>query len=159
MFQRQNKITYYRKVDFVFYHEDEIRQAVLDAREDAMEISPRNGSGISDPTAYEAVRNLSPIPFVLVEGVKLEHPELWLTVIDETYAWCKRQGGLYYEIARLRYSGEFYRSICDKLLISENAFYQTFREVRVYAALVAAQFHLIFVVPVPLISVTQPRNS
>ena len=144
MIQRQDSRPYIRKIDFVFYHEDEIRQAVLDAREDAMEISPRNGSGISDPTAYEAILNLSPIPFVLIEGVKLEHPELWLNVIDKTYAWYKRQPGLHYEIARRWYGNEFYLKTCRELNICQATISNLMKDVRWYAIAVAAHFHLIY---------------
>lgn len=145
MQRQREKRPYMRKIDFVFYNERAIRAAVLDARNDTREVSPRNGSGLPDPTAYEAITNLTPIPAVEISGQLLEHPERWLTVVDKTYAWCQRQSDVHYEIARRRYNGEDYRKTCRELAISTNVLFPLMERVRMYAALQAAQFQLIFV--------------
>ncbi len=145
MQRQREKRPYMRKIDFVFYNERAIRAAVLDARNDTREVSPRNGSGLPDPTAYEAITNLTPIPAVEISGQLLEHPERWLTVVDKTYAWCRRQSDVHYEIARRRYRGEDYRKTCREVAVSEPMFFNLLERIRMYAALQAAQFQLIFV--------------
>ena len=52
---------YYRKIDFVFYNEQAIRDAIEDAREGARPRTERNGSGVGDPTASTAIRNITPL--------------------------------------------------------------------------------------------------
>lgn len=143
--QRQDDRPYIRRIDFVFYNEGEIRAAVLDARNDSKAPLILNGSGCPDPTANEVIRRLTPLAAITVRGEELKYPERWLIVVDKTYAWCKRQSGSHYEIARRRYSGEHFRAICMRLLISENVFYTTMEKVRIYAALQAAQLNLIYV--------------
>lgn len=119
----------------------------------------RNGSNLPDPTAAEAIRHLSPVKSVLIGGHHIEvngemalveasevkNPERWLEVIDKTYAWCRRQQGCHFELARRRYAGENYVAICMKLCISQNVFFTTLDKIRTYAALQAAQLNLIFV--------------
>ena len=122
--RRQNQ-PYIRKIEFVFYNEDEIRAAVFEARnEPAFVPIIRNASGLSDPTAKEAIINLTPLPTVKVKGTELELPEKWLLVIDKTYAWAKKQGEVKYEVARRRYNGEDYRKTCSELHISSNIHYR-----------------------------------
>ena len=145
MQRKREKRPYMRKIDFVFYNERAIRAAVEDARNDTREVSPRNGSGLPDPTAYEAITNLTPIPAVEISGQLLEHPERWLVVVDKTYAWCRRQSDVHYEIARRRYNGESFLQISMKLYVSTTQVFEILERIRMYAALQAAQFQLIFV--------------
>lgn len=151
--QRVDK-PYIKDIDFIFYNESEIRQAIEDERTKAREpLAVKNASKISDPTAAEAFGNILPPPPVLAVVIKdrkgelraVKYPERWLIVIDRTYSWCQRQEGCHYEVARRRYSGEDYRKICSELHIDKSTLSRIMDDVRIYAALQAAQFHLIHV--------------
>ncbi len=140
--QRRTGTEYVRKIDFVFYHEAEIRDAVLDAREGNAPPpgGARSKNHISNPTEAKALRNLSPLRNVRVRGEYLEWPEDWLRVIDAVYAWCD---GDHLIVARDRYSNEDYRQTCAKLNISGTTYYSLLNEVRQRAALCAVQFGVI----------------
>jgi hypothetical protein len=74
---------YVKKIDFVFFNERKIRQLVREAKEESVRGGHgANGSGISDPTAAQALHNLLPIKFVMIKDTRLEWPEAWLHVID-----------------------------------------------------------------------------
>ena len=75
---------YYKKIDFVFFNEKRIRDAVNDERYGVKARTERNGSGIGDPTASEAIRNITPLVSVKLGDGVLEWPEHWLKVIDAT---------------------------------------------------------------------------
>ena len=159
MVQRQSSKPYIRQIEFMFYHEKEIRRAVEDARNECETPDIRNGSGLPDPTASEAIKHLTPVKSVLIGGrdeeingqmvvigaQEVKYPELWLTVIDKTYAWCKHQPGRHYEVARRRYGGEHYAKTHQDLSISEPSCYWLLNKIRMYAALQAAQLNLIYV--------------
>ena len=135
-----------RKVDFVFYHEQEIRETILDERSTCASAPVvRNASGVSDPTAREAIYNLSPLPVVKIDGKELRLPERWLVVIDKTYAWAKSQSDVHYEVARRRYRGEDYRVTCRELSIDNSTRSRLMEKIRIYAALQAAQMNLIYI--------------
>lgn len=133
---RQSKKSWIRKIDFVFYNETEIRLAVLEAKLNGKpmpEIS-RNASNISDPTASEAIVNLSPISTVKIKGQDLNQPEKWLAVIDKTYAWAAENNNIKYQIAKLKYKGIDYRMICLGQHISIRFLYTLLEKFRGYAA-------------------------
>lgn len=85
-------------IEFVFYHEKEIKQAVFEKREDGC--LPKTGGGgsghcrVSDPTAQNAIRKALEVPAVIIEygaktcgrrnSITLRHPEKWLKVIQYT---------------------------------------------------------------------------
>lgn len=85
-------------IEFVFYHEKEIKQAVFERREDGC--LPKTGGGgsghcrVSDPTAQNAIRKALEVPAVIIEygaktcgrrnSITLRHPEKWLKVIQYT---------------------------------------------------------------------------
>ena len=143
-----NSRPWVKKVDFVFYHEREIREAVLDERNTCASAPiVRNASGVPDPTARAAVYNLSPLPMVKIDGKELRLPERWLVVIDKTYAWAKVQSetGLHYEVARRRYRGEDYRVTCRELHMDNSTRSRIMENIRIYAALQAVQMNLIYV--------------
>lgn len=137
---RQTGTEYVRKIDFVFYHEREIREAVLDAREGAGKQAARNKNRIGDPTAARAIRNVTPLQSVRVRGTRLEWPEHWLQVVDAVYAWC---AGDRLVVARDRYQGIDYADTCVKLSISTKTYYNLLDGVRQYAALCAVQLGVI----------------
>lgn len=141
----QNK-PYIRKIDFVFYNEQEIRLAVLEERNTpALVPIIRNASGLSDPTARDAIYNITPLSTVKVKGTDLVLPERWLTVIDKTYAWSKKQSEIHYQVISRRYSGEDYRKTCAELSIDNSTRSRIMESIKIYAALQAAQYNLIYV--------------
>ena len=136
---------YFRKIDFVFFNEKNIREIVFESRENNFKPELKNGSGISDPTARDAIRNLTPLAKITVCGITLKFPESWLEVIDKTYNWCKRQSETHFESVRRKYLGDHYKKICRDLHISATTFHNMIHRARQYAALQAVQLHLIFV--------------
>ena len=144
--QRQNSKPWIKKIDFVFYNERPIREAVLDERNGLRpDYNVRTSSGLSDPTARDAIRNLTPITSIIISGQPLKFPERWIIVIDKTYLWCSKQSSTHYEVARRRYNGEDYRVTCRELNISNTTRRNTLEHVRMYAALQAVQLKLITV--------------
>lgn len=135
-----------RKIEFVLFNESAIRAAVTDARAGTRYVPEVPGGGsVSDPTAAVAVKNMTPLLSVMVNGSELDHPEEWLEVVGKVYLWCKRQDPLYYEVASRRYRKEHFVKICMELHLSQPNFYQIMERVRTYAALQAAQRGLIHV--------------
>ena len=145
MAQRQRSSeAYFRKIDFVFYNEEKIRVAVAEVRADDGRPRLRQKIENTDPTVTQAVRNLTPLTKVMLDCEQtLEYPELWLEVIDKTWAWARAQPDCRYEIARRRYAKEDYRKTCMDLYISRNTYRRLFDLVRMYAALQAVQLGLI----------------
>ena len=137
--QRTRTKGYVRKIEFVFYNEKLIREAVLNARNRPRQLG-RNGSGIGDPTGSQAIRNVTPLRSVTVKGELLDRPEDWLRVVDATYVWCDYDRLI---VARDRYNGVDYRLTCAKLSISGKTYYNFLDDVRVYASLCAAQLGMI----------------
>lgn len=85
-------------IEFVFYHEQDIKRAVFEKREDGC-LPKTGGSGsghcrVSDPTAQNAIRKALEVPAVIIEygaktcgrrnSITLRHPEKWLKVIQYT---------------------------------------------------------------------------
>lgn len=144
MAQRQRSSEpYFRKIDFIFYNEAKIRLAVEEMRlDDGRPRLPSNG--VSNPTQMQAVRNLTPLEKVSLDGLhSVEFPERWLEVIDKTWSWAKAQPDCRAEVARRRYAKEDYRKTCRELGISESTLRRLFDLVRMYAALHAVQLGLI----------------
>lgn len=85
-------------IEFVFYHEQDIKRAVFEKREDGC--LPKTGGGESghcftnDRTAQEAIRRILDVPAVVIEygaktcgrrnSITLRHPEKWLKVVQYT---------------------------------------------------------------------------
>ena len=145
--QRKSRNSYISQIDFIFYYKKEIREAVSEARLDSGHtgiIKVTDGNKTTDPTATQAVKNLSPLPSVTIRGGHtVKKPESWLIVIDKTYSWCKLQKDCRHEIARRRYSGEDYRQTCRDLNISNSTRRRLLELVQIYAALQAVQLGLI----------------
>lgn len=85
-------------IEFVFYHEKDIKQAVFERREDGC-LPKTGGSGsghcrVSDPTAQNAIRKALEVPAVIIEhgpktcgrrnSITLRYPEKWLKVVQYT---------------------------------------------------------------------------
>lgn len=146
--QRKTREIYFRQIDYVFYHEKDLREGIMQARLTQGEVGAIkvvNENGFSDPTARQAVKNLTPLELVILEGGDvLKKPESWLEVIDKTYDWCKKQGDNRYEVAKRRYYKlEDYRKTCDELNISNSTRRRLLELVQMYAALQAVQLGLI----------------
>lgn len=85
-------------IEFVLFHEKDIRRAIFERREDGC--LPKTGGGgsghcrISDPTAQGAIRCILEVPAIVVEygaatygrrnSVTLRHPERWIKMVHYT---------------------------------------------------------------------------
>jgi hypothetical protein len=78
----------YKLISFVFKHESAIRIAVLEARNTSRKVEGggHTAGNVSDPTGQTAIRNVTPLEFVTIDGERVLYPEKWLEVIDLTYA-------------------------------------------------------------------------
>lgn len=156
------KDIYQKKIDWVFFNETRIAKAVTEARLEnpRPEVPVISQNNFSNPTVNVALHNLTPLKSVLVGGKEIitkkherrivggcivELPELWLTVISKTYNWCKRQSETHFQAVRKKYRGEHHHYICRELSISYSTLKNLLEKTRMYAALQAAQFHLIYV--------------
>ena len=147
MAQRQRSSEpYFRKIDFVFYNERRIREAVTEMREDDGRPRVPQSTEFANPTEMLALRAMTPLKKVILNSEQtLEYPEKWLTVIDKTWTWAKVQEDCRYEVARRRYAKEDYRKTCRELQIGNTTRRRLLDLVRMYAALQAVQLGLIVV--------------
>lgn len=140
--QRRARQGYIRKIDFVFYNERKIKEAIKEVREDpapTQKTSMRVLS-FSDPTSIQAIKNATPIKSIAFEGHVLENPESWVKVIDRTYNWADE---LTKSIAAGRYKKEDYRETCMKQNCSERVYYRRLEQFRHRAAMIAIGLQLI----------------
>jgi len=135
--------SYIKKVEYVLYNELEIREKVLEAKNKAALPAVRNGSQISDPTAAEAIRNLEPVKAILIDNQLLMEPEKWLEVIERTRDWCRRHGEKFYRIMRGKYCRESVSAVCQELGITGDNYRSAVEDIRNYAAMWAAWYHLV----------------
>ena len=137
---RQRNHGYYKKIDFVFYNEDRIRQAIEDERSDCGFTAGRNGSGVGDPTASAAIKHMTPLRLVHFGTFELEWPEHWLKVIEMTKLWSPPD----VLIVGADYYANTERDITmAKLTISKTTYYRLLDSFVEHAALVAIQLSLI----------------
>jgi len=123
-------------IDFIFFHEKDIRIAIREKRLDPGGCSTGgNGTGhskISDPTAAQGIKLASPIVAVSIEygaaigGIRnsrmIRNPEKWLQVLFETKVFYKdkKQG----EYIRRRYDqNENWRDTCKAMKCSKARYY------------------------------------
>lgn len=140
MVGQKSRPGYYRKIDFIFFNEQKIRDAVEDARFGTTPKAERNGSGVGDPTASMAIRNITPLFSVKLGDGSLEWPEHWLTVIDET----KRGTHGDVLVAGMDfYAGETICNTMAKLSVSRTVCYELINEFRQFASMCAVQMGLI----------------
>ena len=128
---RQSRKAWIRKIDFVFYNEAEIRLLVKEARSKLEEHAIKRSGGTADPTAREAISNLTPLKSITLKGKELSRPEDWLQVIDNSYE------------AKLKYIGEDYRLISMKCHVSIRFQYALIENFRRYATSKARDLGLI----------------
>ena len=123
-------------IEFVFYHEKEIKQAVFEKREDGC-LPKTGGSGsghcrVSDPTAQNAIRKALEVPAVMIEygaktcgrrnSITLRHPEKWLKVVQYTREYFNgtASGALF----KMRYAECLTRQeICENLKINKPRYF------------------------------------
>ena len=134
---------YIKKIEYAFFNEKAIREAVYEARSLMKIPEVRNGSSLADPTAAQAIRNLTPVHSINLYGEELRRPEDWLTVIDKTYCWCSRQCETYLKLAKRRYEGVHFAKICATLNLVPEKFFRILEKIRHYAALQASYLQLI----------------
>lgn len=139
----QSETPYMKKIEYIFYNEAQIRELVTEAKNKVALSEIRNSSHLSDPTAAEAIRNLTPITAVVIDNQVLKYPEYWLEVVERTRHWCRERGELFYKILRAKYCRESKNKICTELEISADYFGRTVDKIRNYAALWAAWYRLI----------------
>lgn len=138
-------------IDFVFSHEKEIRNAILEKRLDPGSTGkPAGGSSrsqVSDPTANKGMRNVAPVPIVLVEygarinGIResksIKNPETWLQVIGivkEYYI-----GTPVAEFLRRRYDqGELWKETCRNMGLTNKGRYFDMKKSAIHCAELAA---------------------
>ena len=117
-------------IEFCFRNEAKIKRAINEKRLDPnLPKSIGHGSGISKPTEIQAINNITPLDFVVVDGTTVYTPELWLLVVvlvKEHYNY--RQGGLLY---CLRYQTEDSKrkDILDEMKISRTRYHQLIIEI------------------------------
>jgi len=89
--QRRNRVDV-GEVEYIFQHEREIQDAVLEAKLGTgghTGGAPSGHSYISDPTPAAALRNVEEINCVtLQDKTRIFNPEKWLKVIHEVREWC-----------------------------------------------------------------------
>ncbi|WP_110953056.1 hypothetical protein [Anaerosinus massiliensis] len=133
-----------------FYQYEKIKKAVFEARKDPAACKTGgNGSGhafVSDPTANVAMKEVMPLPSVIIEVAKnetevIKQPEKWLKIVEQTYLYYKN--GIVYDMLKSRYSGEHYQKTCRELHISSSTYYQMITEAQHYALACACQVGLV----------------
>lgn len=91
--QRRAKNQSAGEIEYIFRHEREIREAVLEAKlGTARHIDgvPSGKSNISDPTYAAAIRLAEEVMCVILpDRTEIKKPERWLKVIGAVREWCK----------------------------------------------------------------------
>ena len=138
----------HKKVEYALRHEAEIRRLVRDAKLDSQPpdkaAGPPGGGGISDPTAAQAVRELTPVRAVVMHsGDTLYKPETWLRVVDSVYAQAAE-----YEraVAKYFFAGHSRIETQMKYNISERNVYYICDDIREAGVEIACQLGLVSVI-------------
>ena len=141
--QQQSDDKYFRKIEYVFYNEAEIRELV---QEEKLRIIRHeiSGGSLSDPTAAQVLKDSTPVNVILIGKALLRYPEHWLEVVDLTKQWCEDCGDDFYQIMKRRYGlREEIKKTCANLSISADFYYKVVDKIKMHAALLAAYLHLI----------------
>ena len=134
-----------KKIRRFFLWEKHIREAVSEARTKREESKHyKSALGYDDPTGGIVVRKYSLIRRVSLQlhsgkRIIINHPELWLKVLEDTYALY--EGQLIAELirARARHNRKSPEALADLNCISLNTYYRWEREFLDDAALLAAE--------------------
>lgn len=143
-------------IEFVFYHEQDIKRAVFEKREDGC--LPKTGGGgsghccTSDKTAQQAIRNVMGVGSVVVEygaatcgkrnSVTVRHPEKWLqTVSGVKQILNGRPAGT---LLKLRYKDNLTaREICEAMHVNKVRYYALKADILLAAEAYAAGLGLL----------------
>lgn len=147
-------------IEFCLSHKGQIQAAIMEARMGAGGRGHTGGVGsghcrVSDPTALQAIRALSPVESIDVpfgpyiagvrERVHLRHPEKWLAVVSAVEQRFLAGNGLTLDARfyKSRYlDGDLWRRTCDKLRITHGTYYAYRQDVLNHAALYAVKYGL-----------------
>ena len=132
-----------RKIDYLFYHEDEIRRKIRDARRDrprgSLLVKPC-GKSVSNPTLSQVISKLMPLRFVAMDdGKLLRNPESCLKAIESTYSQSTPQES---NIAKMKYRGISSQEIIARLDISLWQFYRVMNRFRRLGILFGKKFFI-----------------
>lgn len=138
-----------RRVRWHLYHYWDIKRAISRTR---VEMNAHGGdkiggiqdSRLSDPTAAQAIRNATPLRFVIVPGAgRVARPEAWIDAIDAGLSACSDETRT---VARESFlSGVPYRRICAAHSMEQATLYRTRDKAVLAVALAAAEAGLISV--------------
>ena len=143
-------------IEFVFYHEQDIKRAVFEKREDGC-LPKTGGSGsghccTSDKTAQQAIRNVMGVGSVVVEygaatcgkrnSITVRHPEKWLqTVSGVKQILNGRPAGT---LLKLRYKDNLTaREICEAMHVNKVRYYALKADILLAAEAYAAGLGLL----------------
>lgn len=133
---------YFKKIDFVFSNEGQIRATVRDIRNDTAD-HEHNGNGVSDPTAAQAIQNVTPIRQIYVNGYRLEWPEAWLHVVDVVKIKCAECNKSYLRVLDWKYKRIPYQQVCSEIGVEQSTLSKMWNEVQHLQELCAVQEGLI----------------
>lgn len=121
--QRQSPDAVTRLVDYMFYHEKEIRRAVTRRK-----VCTGNDAEV--------------LKIALSDGTSVVYPDRWLTVIEHTY---RHLEGLA-PCVREKYMRKDWKDIVTRLGISKDCYYNAVNEARTFAKCAACQLGIIRVI-------------
>lgn len=145
MIKEKRRKSAYRFIDKVLRHRKEIQIAVDEARNTNNRDTVCKSSGsISDPTASEAIKNITPIGAVtLPNGFKVKHPEKWLDAINRLFDTLYPEEA---KILNMLYNGQSAVKISRECNVGITTLYHLRSECRHILAEIACQYNLITVV-------------
>lgn len=146
--QRTRKDPKKQTIQFIFYHEQVLKRAVREAREESLSTAGHTaGSGghafVSDPTAVQGIKLATELKSVtLHDGIVIDNPGKWIKVIDSTYDMLDDVGR---KAVKMRYEGSHWRRICNKLNMGRTMYYKILEKADNYAIEIAIDLGLMHV--------------
>jgi len=147
--QRTRKDPKKQTIQFIFYHEQVLKRAVREAREESLSTAGHtDGSGsqafVSDPTAVQGIKLATELKSVtLRNGIVIDNPGKWIKVIDATYDGLDDVSR---KAVKMRYEGSHWRRICNKLNMGRTMYYKILEKADNHAIEIAIDLGLIHVV-------------
>ena len=146
------------EIDFVFRHEREIWEVVLEAKLGAGGHTGGSATGhsyISDPTPASALRRVGEVGCVIIRETgserKIVHPGMWLKAVSSVREWCKRDNvfsAIFERVLtapRSKTKEEARRRrdrICAELIITRTKFYNVLSSIILYRSGVVGGMNL-----------------
>lgn len=138
------RVKAYGIVEFMLRNQKEIEFAVYERRHGKMSHGKTGGSGkafISDPTAKEAIDNVTPLPAVeLPNGSVVREPEKWIKVMHFVYG---AMDPIERKIMQMFYSGKSVIAVSIECHVDESTVYRVRGEYRHRATEAACQEGLV----------------